>query len=438
MSGCTGERFSKMDKKVVKDRPVTRYVRITVANKTGRLVSAAALIVSGFAATASAQAWGNPVWSDEFNATEAGAKPDASKWTYDIGGSGWGNHELEVYCAPGSSAPAPCDADHPNALQDGHGHLIIRASKASEEPAPTGSWTSARLKTLGLKDFQYGRMESCIKLPVGAGLWPAFWMLGSAGKWPAGGEIDIMENIPESGGSGAGLGPTKVESTIHGPSTSEKGLFSLTGIFTFPGGQRIDDSTPACHVYGAIWSPAMVQLYVDDWRKPFLIRTAADMPTGGRWVFNAPFYFLLNLAVGGDWPGPPNSTTPTTAEMIVDYVRVYKADRVSAPKMSAAPLKAGGQGGSSTVLELRSAGDTGYVFLACELEVPGRTCSVHTGNALNASVVDFRSGDSQTAKITLTSGDSSSRGDVTAASSHVTVTAYSTSGTQSNISIPIE
>src|SRR3984893_15412710 len=438
MSGCTGGRSSKMDQKVVKNRPVTRYGRSTVANKMGRLGSVAALIASGFAATAGAQGWGDPVWSDEFNATEAGAAPDPSKWTYEVGGSGWGNHELEVYCAPGSSTPAPCDAKHPTAFQDGHGHLIIRASKVSEDPAPTGSWTSARLKTLGLKDFQYGRMESCMRLPVGAGLWPAFWMLGTAGKWPAGGEIDIMENIPESGGSGAGLGPTKVESTIHGPSTSEKGLFSLTGIFTFPGGQRIDDSTPACHVYGAIWSPGMVQMYVDDWRKPFLIRTAADVPTGGRWVFNAPFYFLLNLAVGGDWPGPPNSTTPTTAEMIVDYVRVYKADRVGAPKMSAAPMEAGGEAGSSTVLELRSAGDTGYVFLACELEVPGGTCSVDTGNLPDRSVVDFRSGPSQTAKITLTSGDSSSRGKVTAARSHVTVTAYSTSGEQSYISIPIE
>ena len=438
------ERFGKLEKTVVKDKPVTRYMRSELAAifkhaiaKMARIVSAAALIAFGFAARANAQAWGDPVWSDEFNSTEAGAAPDASKWTYDVGGSGWGNHELEVYCAPSSSTPAPCDAKHPNAFQDGHGHLIIRASKVREDPAPTGSWTSARLKTLGLKDFQYGRMESCIKLPVGAGLWPAFWMLGTAGKWPAGGEIDIMENIPESGGSGAGLGPTKIESTIHGPSTAEKGLFSLTQIFTFPGGQRIDDSTPVCHVYGAIWSPFMVQFYVDDWRKPFFVRTATDVPPGGRWVFDAPFYFLLNLAVGGDWPGPPNSTTPSTAEMIVDYVRVYKASRVEAPKMSSAQLKAGG-GAASTILKLQSAGETGYVFLACELEVPGSLCSVDTGNALNGSVVDFRSGPLQTTKIIVTSSHSSSRGNVTAARPHVTVTGYTVSGEQATISIPIE
>jgi beta-glucanase (GH16 family) len=429
---------------VVRDKPVTRQTGSTLATifkdvivKIGRVASAVALIAAGFAATASAQAWGDPVWSDEFNSTEPGAAPDESKWTFDVGGSGWGNHELEVYCAPGSSTPAPCDAEHPNAFQDGHGHLIIRASKVSEEPAPTGAWTSARLKTLGLKDFQYGRMESCIKLPVGAGLWPAFWMLGTAGKWPAGGEIDIMENIPESGGSGAGLGPTKIESTIHGPSTSAKGLFSLTQIFTFPGGQRIDDSTPARHVYGAIWSPFMVQMYVDDWRKPFFIRTAADVPAGGRWVFNAPFYFLVNLAVGGDWPGPPNKTTPSPAEMIVDYVRVYKASGVNPPQMSAGMLKARAGAASSTILELRSAGETGYVFLACDSEVADSTCSVDTGNALNAFVVDFRSGGAQKAKVTVTSGDSSRLNDA-ATAGHVMVTAYTVSGEQSHIAIPVE
>jgi beta-glucanase (GH16 family) len=439
------ERFSVSEKTVVKDKPVLRTTPSTPATifkhaiaKMGRVVSAAALIGSAFAVTASGQAWGDPVWSDEFNSTEAGAAPDASKWTFDVGGSGWGNHELEIYCAPGSSTPAPCDAKHPNAFQNGHGHLIIRATKVSEEPAPTGSWTSARLKTLGLKDFQYGRMESCIKLPVGTGLWPAFWMLGTAGKWPAGGEIDITENIPETGGSGGGLGPTKVESTIHGPSTSEKGLFSLTEIFTCPGGQRIDDSTPACHAYGAIWSPFMVQMYVDDWRKPFIIRTAADVPAGGRWVFNAPFYFLLNLAVGGDWPGPPNSSARSPAEMVVDYVRVYKASRVDAPKMSSSPLKANGGAASSTIVELRAAGETSYVFLACKVEGSDDSCSADTGNALNASVVDFRSGDSQTAKITVTSGDSSRRGDAGIARTHVTVTAYTVSGEQSSMAIPIE
>jgi beta-glucanase (GH16 family) len=400
-------------------------------------VSAAALMASVCAVTTCAQAWGEPVWSDEFNSTEAGAAPDAGKWTFDVGGSGWGNHELEVYCAPGS-ATAPCDPKNPNAFQDGHGHLIIRALRVGEEPAVVGAWTSARLKTLGLKDFQYGRMESCIKLPVGAGLWPAFWMLGTAGNWPAGGEIDIMENIPETGGSGAGLGPTKIQSTIHGPSTSEKGRYSLGGIFSFPGGQRIDDATPPCHVYGAIWSPFMLQMYVDDWRTPFFIRTAADVPAGGRWVFNAPFYFLLNLAVGGDWPGPPNRSTPSRAEMVVDYVRVYHASRVKAPEMSAEMLRARGGRARSTVLEMRSAGETGHVFVACEVEVQYGKCHVDTGNTLNAVVADLRSGGSQKAKVTVTSNNSSGGSDAATAGAFVMVTAYTVSGEQSHLAIPLE
>jgi beta-glucanase (GH16 family) len=433
------------EKTLVTDNLVARRTRLTPASilrhaiaNAARFVWIAALMALGFAATASAQAWGEPVWSDEFDSSEAGAAPDTSKWTFDVGGSGWGNHELEVYCAPGTTTPAPCDAEHPNAFQDGHGHLIIRALKVSAEPAPTGSWTSARLKTLGLRDFQYGRMESCIKLPVGAGLWPAFWMLGTAGKWPAGGEIDIMENIPESGGSGAGLGPQKIQSTIHGPSTVAIGRYSLGKIFTLPAGQRIEDSTPPCHAYGAIWSPFMLQMYVDDWRKPFFIRTANDVPAGGRWVFNAPFYFLLNLAVGGDWPGPPNSSTPSPADMVVDYVRVYKAGGVDGPMMTAPALRARGDAASSTILELRSAAGTGFVFLACEVEASDSSCSVDTGNALNASVADFRSSDLQWAKITVTPGDASRPRDPGAAKTPVMVTAYTVSGEQSIIAIPIE
>jgi beta-glucanase (GH16 family) len=430
----------------VKDEAVTRRTRLTALaaifkcaiTQIRRIAGVAAFMATGFAAIASAQAWGEPVWSDEFDSSEAGAAPDASKWTFDVGGSGWGNHELEVYCAPGTTTPAPCDAGHPNAFQDGHGHLIIRALRVSAEPAPTGSWTSARLKTLGLKDFQYGRMESCIKLPVGAGLWPAFWMLGTAGKWPAGGEIDIMENIPESGGSGAGLGPEKIQSTIHGPSTVAIGRYSLGKIFVFPAGQRIDDSTSPYHAYGAIWSPFMLQMYVDDWRKPFFIRTVSDVPAGGRWVFNAPFYFLLNLAVGGDWPGPPNSATPSPADMVVDYVRIYNASRVDGPMMSAPALRARGEAASSTILELRSAAGTGFVFLACEQEASDSKCSVDTGNVLNASVADFRSSDLQRAKITVTHGDTSRPRDPGAAKTPVMVTAYTVSGEQSIIAIPIE
>jgi beta-glucanase (GH16 family) len=404
-----------------------------------RKLLASAILFFSLTCTTRAQDWGSPVWSDEFNSPSKGAPPDPANWTYDVGGTGWGNHELEIYCASNTtSAPAPkeCDIQHPNAFQDGNGHLVIRAVRVSADPAPAGTWTSARLKTLGLKEFQYGRLEACIKLPVGPGLWPAFWMLGTAGHWPAGGEIDIMENIPATGGSADGLGPAKIESTIHGPSTGKTGLFSLTQIFPFPDGQRIDD--PACHVYGAIWSPFMIQMYVDDWRKPFFIRTAANVPPDGRWVFNAPFYFLLNLAVGGDWPGPPDSSTPATADMLVDYVRVYKAANSEAPKMTASPLKLLASA-ASAVLLLHAPAATGPVFLACSVEgAANPNCSVDTGNSLNHSVVDFSTGDTQTAKLNVSVPPGSEKSAQNPNVPKVKVTAYAANGAQSTVEISLE
>src|ERR1039457_2769817 len=260
----------------------------------------------GLASRCQAQTWGDPVWSDEFNATVAGTPPDATKWVYDFGAGKWGNRELETYCRP--EMEAPCQADKPNVFQDGQGNLAIQALRTSPDPAPTGTWTSARLKTLGIQDFQYGRLEACMRLPTGAGLWPAFWLLGTVGPGFSG-EMDIMENVPKSGQPG-GLGPTVVETTIHGALGTGRRLFSLGADVTLPNGGRVDDSS--CHVYGEIWSPFMIQMYVDDWRSPYFIRTANDVPTDGRWVFNDPnrFYFLLNVAVGGGWPGPPDATTP--------------------------------------------------------------------------------------------------------------------------------
>ena len=131
-------------------------------------------------------------WSDEFNGP-AGSFPDPANWTYDVGGGGWGNAELEVYCAAGSNA-APCNAATPNVFMDGSGNLVIRAMTT-----PSGTWTSTRMKTEGLQQFQYGRIEARIKLTVGDGLWPAFWMLGTnigSVGWPNCGESDIMEWVP--------------------------------------------------------------------------------------------------------------------------------------------------------------------------------------------------------------------------------------------------
>jgi beta-glucanase (GH16 family) len=441
LSGAEKNSEGDMEKnelESLESRPERRNILKSAARMVVRnigevtMVAFAILVMAG---NAYGQDWGKPVWSDEFNSSVPGAPPDASSWTFEIGGNGWGNHELEIYCPAGTvvsvtattaTAPPPvCNAEHPNAFQDGQGHLIIRAWRVSAEPKPTGTWTSARMKSIGLREFQYGRTEACMKLPVGAGMWPAFWMMGTGAKWPTGGEIDIMENIPAAGGSESGLGPTKVEGTIHGPSTLARGHFSLTQVYALPDGQRVDDATPSCHVYGAIWSPFMIQMYVDDWRKPYFIRTTADVPADGRWVFNAPFYFLLNLAVGGDWPGPPDIATPSPADVLVDYVRVYKSSRVDAPVMRAGALKSI-DGIASTVLSMTSRMRGGYVYVGCASD--GAVCSVHTGNALNASVADFGAGETQTAKITVKN----------AVNSRVTVTAYTVSGEESSLVIPVE
>ena len=394
---------------------------------------AAALPFFSAAACCNAQTWGEPVWSDEFNAT-AGTPPDPAKWVYDFGAGKWGNRELETYCRP--QMEAPCDPNKPNTFQDGKGNLVIQALRVSPDPAPTGAWTSWRLKTLGIQDFQYGRLEACMTLPTGAGLWPAFWLLGTVGPGFSG-EIDIMENVPKSGQPG-GLGPTVVETTIHGAlSSGARRLYSLATDLTLPNGGRVDDS--ACHVYGAIWSPFMIQVYVDDWRSPYFIRTAGDVPTDGRWVFNDPnrFYFLLNLAVGGGWPGPPDATTPSPASVLVDYVRVYKPGQLKGPEMTASPLRVKtGTAGIATVA-LHAAPETGRVYLACAGGTLNMPCSIDTGNPLNPSVVDFTSGELQTAQVTLTvpAGAKSAAFDLS--SVRLVITAHTLSGDQSTVTIPV-
>src|SRR5712691_4928419 len=258
--------------------------------------------------SSAAQTW-TQVWSDEFNGL-ANSAPDPANWNYDTGGGGWGNNELEVYCAPGSSA-SPCSASNPNIYQDGNGNLVIQAIKTQ-----SGTWTSGRMKTQGLQGFQYRRIEARMKLPVGAGLWPAFWMLGTnigSVGWPTCGEQDIMEWVPQ-------YTPTTTSSTDHGPGYS--GGNGIGRRFTFPNGGRIDDAS--YHTYGVIWSQNQMQYYRDDPTKPFFTVTPASIPAGTQWVFNHPFFILMNFAIGGGFPGPPNASSPSPADVLVDYVRVYK------------------------------------------------------------------------------------------------------------------
>jgi len=273
-----------------------------------------ALLIPGAAKAAAprvaASSW-TLVWADEFDGP-ALALPDPKRWGYDEGDSGYGNQELEDYCAAGS-ALAPCDPKAPNAYLDGDGHLVIAAIKTS-----TGVWTSARLNTKGKSSIRYGRVEARMRLPAAAGLWPAFWLLGvSTEEWPSCGEIDMMENVP--GNVPGGLGADTIKSTVHGPGYS--GVAGLGRTFKFPRGGRVDDGF---HVYGTIWSPGRVEFYVDDWTKPFLKLTPEDAPKGKAWVYEHPFFLIVNLAVGGSWPRDPDATTPNPSKMLVDYVRVYR------------------------------------------------------------------------------------------------------------------
>jgi len=228
-------------------------------------------------------------WADEFEGA-AGAAVDSSKWTYDYGPN-WYNGELQYY-SQGTD----------NAKLDGSGNLVIEARKESREGR---QYTSARLKTEGKKTFTYGRFEGRMKLPYGQGMWPAFWMLGG-NSWPNTGEIDIMENL--------GREPSIIHGTMHGPGYS--GTAGPTASYTLPGNAKVSDDF---HVFAIEWETNVIRWYVDGML--YSTKTPADIG-GNSWVFNHGFFFILNLAVGGEWPGNPDSTTVFPQQMIIDYVRV--------------------------------------------------------------------------------------------------------------------
>jgi beta-glucanase (GH16 family) len=329
-----------------------------------------------------AQTW-NQAWSDEFNGAQ-NAAPDSTKWTFDVGNLHV-NNELEIYCSnPVAGSPAPCNSTTPSAYQDGIGNLVIEARNNG------GTWTSARLKTQGIStaNFQYGRIEARIKLPSATGLWPAFWMLGSnidTVNWPTSGEIDIMENVLT-----APLGANKISPTIHGP--GYYGTKGISKVYTFPNNGTVNDGY---HIYGAIWSPYLIQFYVDDPSNIFQVIPATAIPSGTQWVYNNPFFLILNLAVGGDWPGPPDSSTPSPSQMLVDYVRVYKAATVLGPTMTAASMNiTAGQTGTST-LNLTSTAGTGKVYLTCSNAPSNSMCSI------SPNYVDFSSSATGTATVSL-------------------------------------
>ena len=238
------------------------------------------------------------VWNDEFD----GPALNLEKWSYEIGGYGWGNNELQYYS----------DDDSTAFIQDGK--LVIRADLV---PQGTGSsdnlryFSSARLRTSGKGDWRYGRIEVKAKLALGQGIWPAIWMLPTDwmyGGWPESGEIDIMEHV--------GYDPGRVHGSIHTGSYNHK-------INTQRGGSKLlDKISSKFYVYAIEWYEDRIDFLIDD-SKYFSFQNDGknDFNT---WPFNQRFHLLINIAVGGDWPGSPDETTQFPTEMEVEYVRVYE------------------------------------------------------------------------------------------------------------------
>jgi len=242
-----------------------------------------------------------PVWSDEFDQT-VGSAPDPAKWSHDLGGGGWGNRELEVYTDSRENSRVVADPE----ATDGRA-LAICAVRA-----PGGGYTSARLKTRGRFAMTYGRVEVRMKLPRGQGIWPACWMLGDdfgAVDWPACGEIDIMENL--------GHRPGRIYGTLHGPGYA--GRNPIQRAYSLPDGSAFADGY---HVFAVERLPDEIRWSVDD--HVFHVCTPAVLPANTKWIFNdRPFFLLLNLAVGGLWPGNPDATTVFPQTFYIDYVRVF-------------------------------------------------------------------------------------------------------------------
>lgn len=235
------------------------------------------------------------VWQDEFDGP-AGQLPDSTKWSFDIG-TDWGNAQLEY------------DTNRPeNVSLDGTGSLAITARAESYLGR---NYTSGRIQTLGKFAQQNGRFEARIRMPIGQGLWPAFWLLGAdfgSVGWPACGEIDIMEY--------RGQEPRVVHGSVHGPGYS--GGNAVTRAYTIPSGTLAD----GFHVYAVEWSDSQIQWSVDD--QVYQTITPSSLPAGSPWAFRRPCFVILNLAVGGNFVGAPNGSTSFPQNLLVDYVRVYR------------------------------------------------------------------------------------------------------------------
>lgn len=279
------------------------------------------------------------VWGDDFTNAD-GSSPDPTKWGYDIGNgnNGWGNAQLEY------------DTSRTNNVRIEGGNLVIEADQESYNGF---NYTSTRMNTKGKFSTTYGRIEARIKLPRGQGIWPAFWMLGNnidSVGWPTCGEVDIMENIGKTSDQGTEHG------TIHGPQGGGdyNGGSGVGSSYTLPGGAKLSDDF---HIYAIEWTTNQIKFYLDT--NLFFTVTPASLPAGATWVFTNSQFIILNVAVGGYWPGNPDGTTVFPQQMLVDYVHVYSYVTTSVPDvptgLTATP------GGTQVVLNWSSAlGATNY------------------------------------------------------------------------------
>jgi beta-glucanase (GH16 family) len=231
------------------------------------------------------------VWQDEFDGPEL----NRENWNFDIGGNGWGNAEWQYY------------SDRPENVRIENGMLVIEARE--ENISFSGKpYSSARIKTQGLHAWQYGRIEARMKLPYGQGIWPAFWMLGNNNRgWPASGEIDIVEFV--------GKEPNTIHATVHAPGYSGGAEGSGTHFAVAEGTLKED-----FHIYAIEWEENEIRWYFDE--QEYFKLSSQDVPD--EWIFDHEFFIIMNLAVGGRWPGYPDDTTVLPQFLTVDYVRVYQ------------------------------------------------------------------------------------------------------------------
>ena len=388
---------------------------------------------TGVSPTSTGAVTWNPQWCQEFSG--AAGSPDTTVWSFDLGNNnGWGNNELEVYCGPqgyaGNSSGCPTGAITSNTVYvDGSGHLVIQAINNG------GTWYSTRMKTEGLENFQYGRIEASIQLPdtTNQGLWPAFWSLGSdinTTPWPACGETDFMEVWSPQVDSGPGPGGNRT--TIHTAATDGSGV-QPNGAYTFSSGAN----DTAFHAYGMIWSANMQQFYIDNPLQPYYITTPNNLSSGDTWPFNAQIFLLANIAVGGTLGGTPSSSTPNPGVMMVDYVRQYNPSAaVPAPAMGTPPaisVTAGATSGNSSTFPPGLTADTGYVYFSCSTNAPKASCTIKTTDPLNQYVANSSSSVSPAETVTVSVTTTANSG----SSSTTTATSVLPPGSKTRTWLPI-